>query len=87
MIHIDGFDWDDRNREHVGRHGVEPEEAEEAFLGRRFIFRPRDGRYILLGASAAGRHLLVAFALAESIARVITARDMTEAEKRRYRRI
>jgi len=27
------FEWDKANREHVARHGVTPEEAEEAILG------------------------------------------------------
>jgi uncharacterized protein len=26
------FDWDDNNLDHIARHGVEPEEAEEAVL-------------------------------------------------------
>ena len=85
-MHIKRFDWDDHNRGHIGRHGVEPEETEELFLGRRLIFRSRDRRYIAFGRSAAGRYLIVAFALGEGMARVITARDMSEAEKRRYRR-
>lgn len=86
MIHIQGFDWDDRNREHIGRHDVEPEEAEEIFLGRRLIFRSREGRYIAFGRSATGRYLIVAFALSEGVARIITARAMTTGEKKRYRR-
>lgn len=85
-MQLRGFDWDDHNRDHIARHRVEPDEAEEAFLGTRLIFRSREGRYVLLGRSAAGRYLTVAFALNAGIARVITARDMTEAEKRRYRR-
>ena len=85
-MHISGFDWDDRNRDHIARHNVEPEEAEEAFLGRRLIFRSYESRYILLGRSAAGRYLILAFSLSGGIARVITARDMTKAERKRYQR-
>ncbi|MBI5211162.1 MAG: BrnT family toxin [Elusimicrobia bacterium] len=85
-MQIKGFDWDDLNRDHIAQHGVEPEETEEAFLGRRLIFRSYASRYVLLGRSAAGRHLIVAFAFSASMARVITARDMTKAEKQRYRR-
>ena len=81
MIHIQGFDWDDRNREHIGRHDVEPEEAEEIFLGRRLIFRSREGRYIAFGRSATGRYLIVAFALSEGVARII-CRAMTTGEKK-----
>lgn len=85
-MHIRAFDWDDTNRDHLARHGVEPEEAEEAFLGRRFIFRSYESRYILLGRSAAGRYLILAFSLSAGLARVITGRDMTKAERQRYRR-
>ena len=86
VMRIRDFDWDSRNLDHIARHGVEPEEAEEAFLGRRLVFRAREGRHVLFGRSAAGRHLIVAFALSAGIARVVTARDMTRSEKRRYRR-
>lgn len=85
-MQIKGFEWDDANRAHIARHNVEPDEAEEAFMGQRLIFRSREGSYVLFGQSAAGRYLIVAFALKAGIARVITARDMTAAEKKRYRR-
>jgi len=30
-------DWDDANVEHIARHGITPEEAEEVLLDRRRI--------------------------------------------------
>ena len=29
---IGDFDWDDSNRDHIARHGVTPEEAEQAYM-------------------------------------------------------
>jgi len=83
---IRSFDWDDTNLEHIARHRVEPEEVEEVFSGRRFVFGSRAERYAALGVTATGRHLLVVFRIDSGVMRVITARDMTRAEKRRYRR-
>jgi hypothetical protein len=34
------FDWDDANEEHLARHGVTPEEAEEALTDPRRIGKP-----------------------------------------------
>lgn len=85
-MRIEGFAWDAQNEEHIARHGVEPEEVEEAFLGRKMLLRAREGRYILLGRAASGRYLLVAFTLSARVARVITARDLTRSEKRRFGR-
>ena len=84
---IASFAWDEGNLSHVARHRVDADEVEEAFLGRHHLFRTRDGRYILLGRSGIGRFLLVVFQWQEdAVVRTITARDMTPAEKRLYRR-
>lgn len=86
-MYIEGFDWDKRNIDHIARHNVEPEEAEEVFFDKPLIRRSRDGRYIALGQSWAGRYLAVVFELRPgNIIRVITARSMTKAERRLYRR-
>lgn len=82
----DDFDWDEANIEPIARHRVEPAEAEEAFAGRHLVMRSWDGRRILLGRSAAGRYLIVAFIVRDGIVRVITARTMSAAERRRFRR-
>ena len=83
---IDGFDWDDANIDHISRHRVEPAEVEEAFAGRHLVMRSWEGRKVLLGRSAAGRYLIVAFIVRDDIVRVITARTMNTAERRRFRR-
>lgn len=78
------LDWDEANIAHIARHNVTPGEVDEAFEEKHLIFKSRDGRYMLLGRSAAGRYLMVAFAVKVGVARVITARDMNNAEKKRY---
>lgn len=84
------FDWDDANLNHVAEHDIDFEEAEEALLDPRRIpapaYRGADGerRRGTLGMTVDGRLLFVAFATRGPLVRVITARDATAREKRRY---
>ena len=79
--------WDEDNVEHVGRHGVSPEEAEQACFSRPKVRRGRCGRYLVLGRTAGGRYLLVVVArLGGGDGRVITARDMDSRERALYGR-
>lgn len=65
-----------------------PDEVEQVVNTRpRLVLRGRDESECLFGTTEAGRHLLVV--LAEAIdgrQYVVTARDMTEAERRAFRR-
>lgn len=80
------FWWDEVNIEHIADHGVEPYEAEEAIDNRPFIVRAGEGKHIAYGQTDAGRYLVVVFALkSEQRVRVVTARDMTQAEKSKLR--
>ncbi len=80
------FDWDFHNIEHIARHSVSPDEAEEAFFCALFR-KGRQGRLLVYGFTDAGRYLLVvAVFKANGIVRVITARDMTKPEKRYFLR-
>jgi len=70
---------------------VRPEEAEEALTdSRRLVLRTRsqrgEERWTALGATEAGRILFVVFTRRRGGVRVITARDATLEEKRRYRK-
>ena len=85
------FDWDDDNVEHIARHGVSPEEAEEALLDPGRIVTPApefagEQRWTALGASEVGRVLAVVFTRRRGLTRVVTARDAIPREKRQYRR-
>lgn len=83
---IDELLWDDWNAEHLARHHVSPTEVDEVCFGEPWILRGREGRFVVFGQTLAGRYLLVI--LGERGAGLfypITARDMTETERRRYR--
>lgn len=85
-MRIEKFEWDEANQRHLTRHQVEPEEAEEIFVGRVYLRRSYSGRYLAYGRTLDGRYLLVVFELQGTTVRVVTARDMTPKEKRLYRR-
>ena len=80
--------WDADTVGHIARHGVSPEEVEEAcFDGKPHIFRTRLGRYIALGQTGAGRYLTIVFEYpGHTRAKVVTARAMSEAERRLFKR-
>jgi uncharacterized DUF497 family protein len=85
------FEWDDGNIEHLAPHAVEPDEAEEALLDTRRIGMPAhqvagERRWAALGATESGRVLFVVFTRRGRQIRVISARDATARERRRYRR-
>jgi hypothetical protein len=86
-LEIKYYQWDDWNIDHIARHGVEPEEAEEVFRHRPFIRRSRKGRYLAYGQTDVGRYLAVAFEyLGKHTARVVMARDATRTERRELRK-
>jgi uncharacterized protein len=81
------FWWDEHNIEHIANHGVEPFEAEAVLDDDPLILRAGGDRYAAYGQSDSGRYLLVVFAVKTGDRiRVITARDLTTAEKKRLRR-
>ena len=87
MPWIRGFEWDEENVSHIGKHGVIPEEVEEALTGAAIVFRGRDGRYLAHGQTESGRLLFVVYVTRpRGRIRVITARDMKETERRLWRR-
>ena len=87
-MQIYGFDWDRRNLEHIQIHAVEDYEAEEVIVSKRTIHsKGRDGTYVAYGVTTDGRYLLVVFITkGKGLIRVITARNMSEREKRNYRK-
>ncbi len=87
ILRIRGFEWDEHNTEHLAPHDVLPDEAEETLTGRLYLRRGRHGRYYGYGRTLVGRYLFVVFVLRPGgQVRVITARGMTEAERRLYQR-
>ena len=84
---IRGFNWDDRNIEHIARHNIIPDEVEEVFLSDVLVRKGRDNRLVVYGTTDSGRFLLVVAVMKLiGIIRIITARDMTHSERRYYLR-
>lgn len=80
--------WTDKAEDHIAAHNITPDEVEQIVYTRpRLVLRGREGTEYVFGTTDAGRHLLVV--LTESIdgrGYVVTARDMTDAERQAFRR-
>ena len=91
-VHSFSFEWDAGNStKSLQKHSVSCREAEEVFLEQRFIPlgeqyqpQPSEPRYGVLGESAEGKLLFVAFTLRIQKIRVISARPMNERERKFY---
>lgn len=77
----------------IDKHQVEPEEVEEVFTQRPRVFRgpkghyPGEDVYYALGHTEAGRHLFVVFIRKkDGRGLILSARDMTAKERRRFRK-
>lgn len=79
--------WTEDSEAHIARHGVTPSEVEQVLYGRpRLVVSGRDDTRLVLGTNMAGRHLLVVVTeSADGRDFVVTARDMTDNEKRLFR--
>jgi uncharacterized DUF497 family protein len=80
--------WTEASETHIARHGVRPEEVEDAINTRSVLARRgRDGTTELFGSTAAGRGLVMIVTSAlDGRWYVVTARDMTDHERRTFRR-
>ena len=94
ILRITSFYWTRERIEHIARHRVRPEEVEEAAFDDPYRVVQRlkkaealPGRmiYRLLGQTQTGRYLTIIFLpLGHGRACVVTAREMTRAERRYY---
>jgi len=83
------FRWNAWNEEHVERHGIKIEDAEEVVRGARppFPLVQGDERYLVWGPAGGGQLLQVVFIIdPDDSVFVIHARPLTQPEKSRYRR-
>ena len=87
-MRIDSIAWDDDTILHIARHGVEPKEVEEVcFESKPLVFQGRYNRYMALGQAGSGRYLTIVFEyLGQNKAKIITARAMSDPERRLYKR-
>jgi hypothetical protein len=88
---IVGFEWDSANRDKNWiRHKVSWTEAEEVFFHPPLLVYPdpqhsrAEDRFYLLGRTAEDRRLFVVFTIRRGKIRVISARDMSNKERRIY---
>jgi uncharacterized DUF497 family protein len=89
-MQIERFIWPEERIDHIARHGVTPEEVEEACFGKAYERRAKsEGEnpvYYVLGQTDAGRYLFcVVIGFPDGNAYPVTAREMTKKEKRRFR--
>ncbi len=94
LLHLEdsvGFQWDAGNSgKNQEKHGVSDGECEEIFFNDALLVGEDAGhsqdepRGFALGQTNAGRMLLLVFTIRSQLIRVISARDMTPAERERY---
>ena len=83
------FIWPEDRIDHIARHRITPEEVEEVCFGRPLVQRARSEEknpvYYVLGQTRAGRYLFcVVIQFPDGKGYPVTARPMTDKEKRRY---
>jgi uncharacterized protein len=87
----EGFEWDDGNsNKNWQLHGVTDGECEDVFFNLPLIIAAdkshsdAEQRFFALGRTDANRRLFIAFTVRNKLIRVISARDMTKSENRKY---
>jgi uncharacterized DUF497 family protein len=84
------FDWDEANTTHVARHGVSPEEAEQALeiaawtcFASMMKMQKRIG-FLQMGVTSAGRVLVAVTTWRGELIRVVSALQAPRSLRRRY---
>jgi hypothetical protein len=93
LANCTGFEWDSGNiTKNWDKHDVTTGECEQIFFNRPLIVR-RDrrhstieNRYYVLGRTNMNRLLFAVFTVRNDKIRIISARDMTESEIKRYQK-
>ena len=87
MLRIEALEIDDHILDKIeSQHGVSFAEVEEACLSEaHHARRSKEGPYKLFGRTAAGRYILVVLVnLGRGVWKIVTAREMTDSERRLY---
>lgn len=86
-MRISSLEWDKKNIAHIAEHGVAPEEVEEVFNDTPVFLKGKKKYYYCYGQSISGRYLFIVFVRkARGLARVITARNMTNKDIKYYKK-
>jgi hypothetical protein len=87
-VKISSLEWDDENILHIARHSISPVEVEDVCYGKHIAYTGKFKRYILYGYSVSGRYIkLVLQRLYDSVFRTVTAYEMTDSEKHKFKQI
>lgn len=83
--------WSEDRIEHIARHNVQPEEVEEVCFAQPLLLRTKsevqNPVYYVLGQTNSGRYLFcVIIHFPNGKGYPVTARQMTEKEKAKYRK-
>ncbi|MGA9625593.1 MAG: BrnT family toxin [Bryobacteraceae bacterium] len=82
------FDWDKANTEQIARHGVKPEEAEQALendpVDLNYEVVKAEDRWTSIGHTDRLRVLKLVWTLRDDIVRLVTALDASKNEAREY---
>ena len=82
------FDWDAGNLQHIARHGIAPEEAEEAVriepLEADVQPHESEERVLCFGRTKSGRLLTILYTERRGKIRVVTAYEMTKPQQQMY---
>lgn len=82
------FDWDQANTDHLARHQVDPEEAEQVLANNPLIMetgeRKGEARTVCLGRTDAGRPLIVVYTNRGGRIRVVTAYPAKRKKRKIY---
>jgi len=93
LANCTGFEWDDGNlTKNWDKHEVSEGECEQVYFRQPLIVRrdkkhsKLENRYYVLGRTDVERLLFMVFTVRNNKIRIISALDMTRAEKKRYRK-
>lgn len=91
LSQLKGFDWDEGNiKKNWFKYKVDFRECEEMFSNFGFkVFNDqthsqKEDRFVILGITFKNRYLAVVFTVRNNKIRVISARDMSRKERRKY---
>ncbi len=91
LANVEGFEWDAGNTaKNVLGHGVSQGEAEELFFVAPLVVLEdekhsvTERRFLIFGPTGSGRLLTAAFTVRRKLIRIISVRDMSRLERRRY---
>jgi uncharacterized DUF497 family protein len=86
---IQNITWNQETVDHIANHGVSPEEVEQVLFNDEdvpIIMRGKENKYLTYGETENGLFLFVVWVSKYRKTNIVTARDMTNKEKKFYRK-